>query len=125
MSLVDHARYELEAIGQFEEDPAFAQSLVAAVAVFASYRHSGGSAGIAIQMLADLLRFTNLSPLTTNPDEWQLIDSAISGTENLWQNRRNGACFSKDGGLTYYCLDDPKNEYGELPTHSSKEYQND
>jgi hypothetical protein len=103
MSLVEHARRELELCGQVKEDPAYAQSIVAAVAAFASYDgHSGGSAGMAIHQLTTLLQYGNLSPLTDNPDEWHNV-SEMSGHE-MWQNRRNSEAFSTDGGKTYYLL---------------------
>lgn len=102
MSLVEHARRELELSGQFAEDPAYAQSIVAAVAAFASYGHSGGSAGVGIHQLTTLLQFGNLSPLTDDPDEWHNV-SKMSGSE-MWQNRRNSEAFSTDGGKTYYLL---------------------
>ncbi|MEU0078553.1 hypothetical protein ABZY58_11705 [Micromonospora tulbaghiae] len=102
MSLVEHAKRELELCGQFEEDPAYAQSIVAAVAAFASYGHSGGSAGVAIHQMTTLLQFGSLSPLTDSPDEWFDV-SEMSGTP-MWQNRRNSEAFSTDGGKTYYLL---------------------
>lgn len=102
MPLVDHAKRELTLCGQYAEDPAYAQSLIAAVAAFASYGHSGGSAGIGIYQLTTLLQFGNLSPLTNDPDEWHNV-SAQSSTE-MWQNRRNSEAFSTDGGKTYYLL---------------------
>lgn len=105
MSLVEHATVELIKLGEFDEDPAFAQSIVAAVAAFASYGHSGGSAGIAIHMLHDLLQYKNLSPLTDDPDEW--CDVAEYAPEQpLWQNRRRSDAFSYDGGKTYYTLEE-------------------
>jgi hypothetical protein len=112
-NLVDHARRELELCGQYKEDPLFAQSLVAAVAAFASYPgHSGSSAEIGIEMLSDLLRFKALSPLTNNPDEWfRHTPEMWDGKEHVWQSKRNGAMFSHDGGLTYYDV----NERGQEP----------
>lgn len=104
MSLVEHAKTELTRLGEFDSDPAYAQSIVASVAAFASYGHSGGSAGIAIHVLHDLLQFKNLTPLTDDPEEWFDV-SQMSGYE-LWQNRRNSSAFSKDGGRTYYLLED-------------------
>lgn len=120
-NLVDHARRELELCGQYKEDPLFAQSLVAAVAAFASYPgHSGSSAEIGIEMLADLLRFKNLSPLTDDPEEWfEHAPGTYDGTKGVWQNVRNGAAFSEDGGKTYYRIDEPKNEDGGLTVHTS------
>lgn len=118
-NLVEHAQRELELIGQFEEDPRFAQSVVAAVAAFASYPgHSGSSAEIGAQMLHDLLNLKNLAPLTDDPTEWELV-----GTHpyNIWQNRRNGACFSKDGGTTYYDVNESKGKDG-FPIHQTKDF---
>lgn len=109
-NLVDHAQRELELCGQFEEDPAYAQSIVAAVAAFASYGHSGGSAMCAIDQLTRLLNFDNLSPLTDGPEEWQ-DHTDISGEQPMFQNRRNGKAFSEDGGKTYYLLDEEPRVY--------------
>lgn len=99
MSLVEHARRELELLGQTAEDPAYAQSIVSAVAVFASYGHSGGSASVAIEQLHDLLRFRTLSPITSDPDTWNYVGS------DMWQSKRDPAAFSKDGGQTWYFVD--------------------
>jgi len=104
VSLVEHARRELELCGQYAEDPAYSESIIKAVEAFASYGHSGGSAMIAREQLYALLRFKTLSPLTSDPGEWE-DRSAISGTP-LWQNRRGPAAFSTDGGRTWYTLDD-------------------
>ena len=103
-NLVNHARRELELCGQMAEDPAYSASLIAAVAAFASYGHSGGSAGVAIHQLHELLQFRTLSPLTNNPDEW-FDHSDISSTP-LWQNKRDPAAMSRDGGKTWYYVDD-------------------
>lgn len=121
MSLVEHAKTELTKCGQFEEDPAFSQSIVAAVAAFSSYGHSGGSAGVAIHMLHDLLQFKVLSPLTDDSDEWCDVAKYASG-KLLWQNRRRGDAFSHDGGKTYYTLEE-RDAVGGMdftPFHDSK-----
>jgi len=106
-NLVDHARRELELSGQTEESPAYAASIVAAVAAFASYGgHSGGTAMIAVEQLHALLQFRTLSPLTSDPEEWE-DRSAISASP-LWQNRRDSAAVSTDGGQTWTFVDDRK-----------------
>lgn len=102
--LVEHAKRELELSGQHAEDPAYSQSIVAAVAAFASYGHSGGSAAVAIEQLHWLLQFRPLSPLTSDPDEW--IDHGEISNSPLWQNKRDPAAFSTDGGQTWYFVDD-------------------
>lgn len=103
MSLVEHAVRELELSGQTAEDPGYAATIVAAIAAFASYDHSGGSTMVAISQLHTLLQFRALSPLTSDPDEW-IDQSGISGAP-LWQNRRDSAAMSRDGGKTWYFVD--------------------
>jgi len=117
-NLVEHARRELKLLG---EDPGYAQSIVAAVAAFASYGgHSGASAEIARHQLHTLLAFGNLTPLTNAPDEWHNVtDEGGGSTTPLWQNRRNSACFSNDGGKTYWSVNDPRDDDGELPRYTS------
>ena len=102
-SLVEHAKRELELCGQMEEDPAYAQSIIAAIAAFASYGHSGGSAMVALEQMHNLLQYRTLSPLTSNSDEW-IDQSGISGSP-LWQSVRDPAAMSRDGGETWYFVD--------------------
>lgn len=113
-NLVEHARRELELSGQQAEDPGYAASIVAAVAAFASYGHSGGSASIAIEQLHRLLQFQQLAPLTDSPDEWE-DRTEMSGTP-MWQNLRNPAAFSVDGGRTHYFVTDDEDPH---PVHES------
>jgi hypothetical protein len=110
--LVEHAVRELELCGQTAESPAYAQSLIAAIAAFASYGHSGGSAMVAIEQLHTLLRWRTLSPLTSDPDEWE--DRSGISNSPMWQNRRDSAAFSRDGGQTWYFVDDRNPEH---PSH--------
>lgn len=122
-NLVDHARRELELCGQFEEDPAFAVSVLAAVSAFAAYSgHSGGSAAVGIGMLQELLSFKNLSPLTNDPAEWiRHTPDMWDGEHHVWQNTRNGSAFSEDGGLTYTLVDEDRREepYRTCITHDN------
>jgi hypothetical protein len=106
MGFVEHAQRELDLSGQTEESPGYSASIVAAVAAFASYGHSGGSASVAIQQLHTLLRFRTLSPLTSDPDEWEDC-SEISGSP-LWQNKRDSAAMSTDAGRSWYYVDGRK-----------------
>jgi hypothetical protein len=106
MSLEEHARRELELCGQYEEDPAYSESIIRAVKEFASYGHSGGSASVAREQLHALLTFKTLSLITSDPEEW-IDQSEVSGTP-MWQNRRDPSYFSTDGGKTWYSLDDPE-----------------
>jgi hypothetical protein len=105
MSLVEHARRELELCGQYAEDPDYSESIIRAVEAFASYGHSGGSAMVAREQLHALLGFRPLSPLTSAPAEWT-DQSEVSGVP-MWQNKRDPSTFSTDGGKTWYSLDGP------------------
>jgi hypothetical protein len=116
MSLVEHAKRELTLNGQYEEDPAFAESLINAVEAFAEYGHSGGSASAGIYMLNELLQFKPLSPIGKSSEEWVNVtddDSVHSGAEVLWQNSRRSTTFSRDGGKTWYDIDDPSENNGD------------
>lgn len=114
MSLVDHARRELELLGTKKEDPEMVECLLKAVEAFAEYGHSGGSASWAIPVLNDLLQFKNLSPLTDNPMEWMQV-----GTD-MWQSTRRADAFSPDKGKTYYLLSEGANSHNQQPRHESE-----
>jgi hypothetical protein len=105
--LVDHARREMELCGQSAEDPAYTQSIIAAVAAFDSYDgHSGGSHECAVHQLMTLLQGQTLSPLTDDPDEWHHHAEDAAGVPGgLWQNVRDSAAFSGDVGKTFYFVD--------------------
>jgi len=106
VTLVEHARRELELCGQFEQYPAYAQSIVAAIAAFASFGHSGGSAECAIEQLTKLLQRRTLTPMTDDPEEWHHHGEDVAGVPGgLWQNQRDPAAFSTDGGKTHYFVD--------------------
>lgn len=99
MSLVEHARRELELIG---EEPQVIDWYCRVIAEFASFGHSGGSASVCVPVLHELLQFKPLSPLTADPAEW--IDQSEFSSTPVWQNRRCSEAFSEDGGKTYYLL---------------------
>lgn len=111
MSLVEHAKRELDLLPETDEE--FKASIINSIAAFTSYGHSGGSASVAIPMLYDLLQHKNLSPLTKNPNEWNECGPGV------WQNNRNGEAFSKDGGKTYYLLSEGGSDDNPIPRHVS------
>lgn len=114
-NLVNHARRELELLG---EEPETIDGYVNVVQAFADMGHSGGSASVAIPTLQRLLQFENLKPLTNTPDEWEHIADDVAGQSDLWQNRRNGQAFSNDGGKTYTLLSERDPDSGG-PVHIS------
>lgn len=116
--LVEHAKRELELIG---EDADVIEWYLKVVEAFASFGHSGGSASATIPVLHELLQYKNLSPLTNNPDEWYYHGPNMSvDGKHFWQNRRNSEAFSLDGGNTYYLLSEGGNMTNPYPLHKSK-----
>lgn len=115
--LVDHARSELELIG---EDPDVIEGYLKVIQAFADMNHSGGSAMVAIPVIHELLQFNNLSPLTDDESEWQFIAEDMAGREGgIWQNRRRSEAFSHDGGKTYYLLSEGADQGNPKPLHTS------
>lgn len=96
-NLVEHARRELEILG---EEKATIEGYLKVIKAFADMGHSGGSASIAIPIVNKLLQYENLKPLSNNPSEWE-DRSEMSGYP-LWQNKRNPKYFSTDAGQSMW-----------------------
>ncbi len=103
MTLAEHAKRELALLG---EDPELSANLVAVVEKFAEFGHSGGSAECATQLLEKLLRYQPLTPIGSDPDEWE-DRTEMSGVP-MWQNKRDGRAISTDGGKTWYLVGQSK-----------------
>jgi hypothetical protein len=115
--LVEHARNELELIG---EDSKTIEGYLKVIQAYADMGHSGGSASIAIPVINDLLQFKNLAPLTDNPDEWEYHGEDKWGSPGgVWQSRRRPDAFSNDGGKTYYLLSEGASDTNREPIHES------
>lgn len=118
-NLVEHAKSELRILGYTGEEPEddpnrwMWDNIIDVVTKFSEGGHSGSSASYAIGLLHELLQFKNLSPLTTNPDEWVRVNPDDE-EPGVWQNRRNSEAFSSDGGKTYRLLSERQ------PTHSAE-----
>lgn len=106
-NLIRHARRELELLG---EEEAMIDGYLRMIQIFAGMGHSGGSASVFVPTLNALLQFQNLKPLTDDPDEWTYHDENMGGP--LWQNKRNPAAMSKDGGETYTFVDEEPDPSG-------------
>ena len=106
-----HAKRELELLGMYAntEDnndglqPMLANNILEMIEVWSKAGHSGSSAEWAREVLYKLLNYQNLTPITSNSDEWRDV-SGIHGYP-IWQNNRYGRIFSKDGGKTWYDID--------------------
>jgi len=106
-SLKEHTIRELELAGLFDKDSDYDGMIGAAVIdlikVFAEQGHSGMSASIVRELFYKLSNFENLTEITNNTNEWYDVSEMFG--YNLWQNKRNSALFSVDGGKTYYHVD--------------------
>lgn len=103
-NLTDHAERELKLAGIDKldiYDDLIYKAVMELVNVFDKHGHSGMSAGLTLQLFDSVARFQNLEPLSNDPEEWQKHEGAGIDGSDLWQNKRNPACFSVDGGLTY------------------------
>lgn len=110
-NLVQHAEQELRALGyspdsEDELDLNIWTHTLEIVDVFARCGHSGGSAYFHTQVIADLLQFKALTPLTDDPQEWVEHEGVASDGGSAWQNKRDSRMFSEDGGKTYYSVDE-------------------
>lgn len=103
-NLVAHARRELELVG---EDPSIIADCLKVVQAFADMGHSGSSAFFFTDAFTKLFSYGVLSPLTNNPEEWYFHGEDFGGgPDGVWQNIRGSSCFSNDGGLTFYDLNE-------------------
>ena len=116
-NLVLHVQRECEIAG-FEGY--IKDAFVDIAKVWASMGHSGGSHMALLPILNELLNFHNIMPLTDNPEEWQHHGEERWGEPGgVWQNRRNGEAFSKDGGKTYKLVSDPEYRTDKAVVHTS------
>lgn len=102
-NLVDHAKRELELLG---EEPETIEGYLNVIQAFADMGHSGGSASIAIPVINELLQYKPLTPLTYEPDEWFKHEGFGPDGGDLWQNIRDSRIMSIDGGKTHYNVED-------------------
>lgn len=141
MSLVQHARTELEAAGLFDKDSDYggmlAESVLALVRVFAGQGHSGASAAMVRSLFDKVASYEPICPLTGALSEWMEVGEQDGKV--LYQNRRCSRVFKcgddaydidgrvfreKSTGITYTSKDSrvavtfpytPTTEYVEVP----------
>jgi len=115
-NLYQHALSELRYAGFYDKDADYGgmipQAVLEIMEVFCKQGHSGGSASIVIAILEKILRWENLTPISDSKEEWMSLqeEGPLTGwykdMDPCWQSRRNPSLFSKDGGKTYYNVDD-------------------
>lgn len=113
MNLVAHAKDELKRAGFFDKDSDYegmlGDAVLELVEKFAAQGHSGFSAMQTLAIFDRVARFKTLSPITSDPSEWMEVGLDYGSKKEVWQNRRNPAVFSNDGGQTWYDLDERQN----------------
>jgi hypothetical protein len=98
MSLIDHAKQELDFAGYNDGDEMNAMmrdNVLELIQTFANQGHSGFSANFCIQLFTTLAKYEPMGPLTGKPEEWAEV------TDGLWQNKRCGRVFKESDGMAY------------------------
>jgi len=95
MSLLQHAKTELELIGAFSEEDDFyggmtGKAVMELIEVFINQGHSGMSAPLVIDLFSKLANYEPLQPITGKDEEWTLLDY---GDDLKYQNKRDSGLF--------------------------------
>jgi hypothetical protein len=113
-NMTAHAKKELELAGLFDKDSDYegmlGNAVMELVSTFSKQGHSGMSAALTTDLFRRLANWEALTELTDNPEDWNDI-SEYQNDKPGWQNTRNSACFSEDGGKTYWNIDDEYYQY--------------
>ena len=109
-NLIEHAEKEMKMAGLYDGDSDYAgmlpEAVMKLVRAHASEEHSGGSHARTLSIFNRVINFKTLGPITSSPDEWMKVgDTGGPDGKPVFQNRRQGSCFSNDGGKTYYDID--------------------
>ena len=107
MSLIDHAKTELEIAGLFDKEGDFYEGMTGnavmeLIEIFSKQGHSGMSAPIVADIFKRLANYEPLGPITGRDEEWSDVRDFGNG-KSWYQNKRCSALF-KDGkdGRPYY-----------------------
>jgi len=107
MSLIDHAKTELEIAGPFDKEGDFYEGMTGnavmeLIEIFSKQGHSGMSAPIVADIFKRLANYEPLGPITGKDEEWSDVRDFGNG-KSWYQNKRCSALF-KDGkdGRPYY-----------------------
>lgn len=111
--LEEYAEDELRRAGFYNPDSDYngllPRAVMSLIRAHTGQGHSGVSSDIVLSIFVKLAHWSPLSPLTNDPEEWMSVGHPEDPQGSLWQSKRDPSCFSKDGGITYYSLeDDPR-----------------
>jgi hypothetical protein len=103
MNLKEHARFELNYAGLFDNDSDYngeiARSVMELIDVFSNQGHSGASASIVRSVFNELAQYNPLGGITGEDSEWMEVSSG------LFQNKRLSGVFkdiNENNGKPYY-----------------------
>lgn len=115
-NLVKHAEKELKLAGLFDKDSDYdgmlGKAVLELVKVFSKQGHSGFSAHQTLKIFNIVANYKPLTPIGTTKEEWMDVSGMTLGGQT-WQNTRRGTTFSRDGGKTWYDIDDKKLNNGD------------
>lgn len=108
---LERAKKEMRRAGLYDADASYGQGEIAecVVALLDTWHrqgHSGGSAGMTLEIFNRLVEHKRLAPITDDPAEWMNVSEYSPSDPGTWQNLRQSTCFSLDGGKTYYDIDE-------------------
>jgi hypothetical protein len=106
MSLKEHAEFEMRRAGLYDKDADYGgmipDAVMALIEAHSAQGHSGFSHHIVLDLFNKLVSFKPLTPITSDPSEWNDVSEHMPAGEKLWQSKRDSSLFSKDGGQTWY-----------------------
>ena len=125
-TLPEHAAYELAKPGMTDHDDAEARKVatdvMALVRRFEKQDLAEKSARFVLEAFETLCNFLPLTPITTDPDEWEKyeidrknVDTGEVEKKLVWQSKRAPAIFSEDEGKTF--IDQRTGKAGESVDH--------
>ena len=106
MTLIEHAKMELQMVGAFDKESNYegeiGKAVMELIDIFSKQGHSGNSAGIVRTIFNKLANYEPLMDITGKDEEWGDVRDFGDG-KSWYQNKRCSALF-KDGidGKPYY-----------------------
>lgn len=114
-NLVNHAKEELKLAGLLDKDSDYdgmlGEAVLELVEVFSKQGHSGFSAMQTLEIFNTVASYKPLTAIGASKDEWINVEENMG--EPMWQNKRRITTFSRDGGKTWYDIDDSKLNNGD------------